>query len=222
MDALHARGELRVIGQRGADAARHGVALRSPPMRQAARVLAGDPLRVARPGRDLAVEGHRRLEEHPGQSGAGVLAERLVEQPRPGGELAVGDRDVDALVAQDARPPAGGLLRRIVGGDDDAGDARLQDRVRARRGLSLVTARLQRHVHRRAVRVAVAAGHQRLALGVTAAVDRVEALPQHLAVRDHHGAHHRVGRRTTAAPLRELDGAGEVQMIGLEERRHCA
>ena len=46
------------------------------------RGLAGDPLRVAGAGGDLAVERHRRLEQHPGAAGAGVLAERLVEQPR--------------------------------------------------------------------------------------------------------------------------------------------
>ena len=40
------------------------------------------------------------------------------------GGLAVGDHDVDALVAQDARPAAGGLLRRVVAGDHDARDAR--------------------------------------------------------------------------------------------------
>ena len=42
----------------------------------------GDPLRVAGAGGDLAVEGHRRLEHHERPPGAGVLAERLVEQAR--------------------------------------------------------------------------------------------------------------------------------------------
>src|SRR3712207_8417154 len=44
---------------------------------------------------------------------------RSVEQPRAGRELAVGHRDVDALVAKDPQAAAGGLLRRVVGGDDD-------------------------------------------------------------------------------------------------------
>src|ERR1700709_2857605 len=48
--------------------------------------------------------------------------------------------DRHALVAQDAEPPAGGLLGRVVGGDDDPADARGEDRVGARRRLALVTA----------------------------------------------------------------------------------
>ena len=92
-DALDARGQLRVVGQRGADADDHGVDLRAPVVREPARVLARDPLGVAGAGRDLAVERHRRLEEHPRPPGARVLAERLVEPPRAGRELAVGDVD---------------------------------------------------------------------------------------------------------------------------------
>ena len=60
--------------------------------------------------------------------------------------------DLDALVAQDPQAAARGLLRRVVGGDHDARDAGLEDRVGARRRLALVAARLQRHVQRRAVR----------------------------------------------------------------------
>ena len=36
--------------------------------------------------------------------------------------VAVGDDDLDALVAQDAEPAAAGLLGRVVAGDDDARD----------------------------------------------------------------------------------------------------
>ena len=145
-------------------------------------------------------------------AGAGVLAERLVEQPRPGGQLAVGDHDLDALVAQDPEPAAGGLLGRVVGGDDHARDAGLEDRVRARRRLAVVAARLERDVHRRAARVGVAAGRgERLALGVRPAVGGVEALAEHLAVADDDGADHRIGRHAPAPALGELDRAREVR-----------
>ena len=138
-----------------------------------ARVLAGDPLRVAGAGGDLAVERHRRLEEHERAAGAGVLAERLVEQAGARGELAVGDDDLDALVAQDPEAAAGGLLGRVVGGDHDAGDAGLEDRVGAgrRAGPGGSTARARRTcVAPRGVRVA--AGGERRALGVRPAVAR--------------------------------------------------
>src|SRR4051812_21090799 len=88
--AVDARGQLRVVGQRGPDADGDGVDGRAPAVGEPAAVLAGDPLRVARRGRDLAVERHRRLEEHPRAAGARVLAEGLVAQPRAGGQLAVG------------------------------------------------------------------------------------------------------------------------------------
>ena len=147
---VDARGELRVVGQRGADPDDDGVALGAPVVRAQPRGLARDPLRVAGAGRDLAVERHRRLEQHVRAARARVLAERLVEQPRAHRRLAVGDHDLDALVAQDAEPAAGRLLRRVVGGDDDARDAGLDDRVGARRRLPVVAARLQRDVQRRA------------------------------------------------------------------------
>ena len=100
------------------------VALGAPAVRSRAAGLAGDPLRVARAGGDLAVEGHGRLEDHQRTARAGVLAEGLVEQARGLADLAVEDVDLDALVAQDAQPAAGGLLARVVGGDHHARDAR--------------------------------------------------------------------------------------------------
>ena len=116
-DALDPRVELRVVGERGADPDDDGVALGAPVVRAQPRGLAGDPLRVAGARRDLAVERHRRLEEHVRAARARVLAERLVEQPRAHGGLAVGDDDLDALVAQDARargrrPSRSGRRRR--------------------------------------------------------------------------------------------------------------
>src|SRR5215204_461618 len=103
-DAGDPRVELRVVGQRGADPDDDGVALGAPVMRQQARLLAGDPLRVAGARGDLAVERHRRLEQHVRAAGARVLAERLVDESRAGRRLAVGDDDLDALVAHDPEP----------------------------------------------------------------------------------------------------------------------
>ena len=118
--AVDPRGQLRVVGQRGADADGDRIARGAPAVGDEPAVLAGDPLRVARLGGHLAVEAHGRLEEHPRAPGAGVLAEGLVLLARPRGELAAGEVDLDALVAQDAEAPARGLLGRVVAGDDDA------------------------------------------------------------------------------------------------------
>ena len=177
-------------------------------------------LRVARAGRDLAVERHRRLEQHPRAPHAGVLAKRLVEQPRARGELAVGEHHLDALVAQDPEPASGGLLGGIVGGDDHAPDARLQDRVGARRRLALVAARLQRHVQRRAGQIGEAACLDRVDLRVRGAVFPVPALPEDLAVARHDRAHDRVRLDRAGAVARELDRAREVQLVGVGAAGH--
>ena len=180
-----------------------------------AAALARDPLRVAALGGDLAVEAHRGLEDDERAAGARVLAERLVLQPRAGGELAAGDVDLHALVAQDAEAAPGGLRARVVAADDDARDAGLEDRLGARRRVPVVAARLERDVQRRAVQVRVAARGDRVDLGVRAAVVVVPALAEHRAVARDDGPDERVGAHATAAPLRELDRAGEVDVVAL-------
>ena len=75
-------------------------------------------------------------------------------------------------------PAAARLLGGIVGEVDDAGDARLDQRVRARRLAALVGARLERYVGGGARRVVAALGavRERGALGVEAAQLGVPAL----------------------------------------------
>ena len=68
--------------------------------------------------------------------------------------------------------------------------------------------------------VGVAAGRQRLALGVRAAVDGVPALAERRAVAGDHRADQRVGARAPAALLGELDRAGEGGVVGLQQRGH--
>ena len=139
----------RVIGERGADPDRDRITRRPPLVGELAAALAGDPLRVAAAGRDLAVERHRGLEQDPGAAGAGVLAERLVQEPRAGRDLAVRRHHLDALVAEDPEAASGGVLGRVIGRDHDAGDPGLADRVGAGRRAAVVAARLERHVHGR-------------------------------------------------------------------------
>ena len=189
-------------------------------MGELARGLAADPLRVARARGDLAVERHRGLEQHPRAPDARVLAEGLVEQTGARGELAVGEHHLDALVAQDAEAAAGGLLGGIVGADDDASDPGLHDRLGAGRRLALVAAGLQRHVQRGPGEVGEAAGLDRVDLGVGGAEAFVPPLPKHLAVARDHRADHGVGLDRPDAAARELDRAGEVQLVGVGDDGH--
>ena len=126
----------------------------------------------------------------------------------------------DALVAQDPEPAAGGLLGRVVGGDHDAREAGLEDRLRAGRRAAGVAARLQRDVQRRAAQVGAAGGRDRRALGVRLAQRGVEALAQHAAVAHDHRADERVGAGPPATALGELDRAGEVFGVGGLECAH--
>ena len=76
------------------------------------------------------------------------------------------------------RPRPGGLLGRVVAGDDDAPDAGGEDRVGARRRAAVVAARLERDVERRLAQVGAAAGGDRVDLGVGAAELVVPALAE--------------------------------------------
>ena len=135
--------ELGVVGDRGPDPDDHGVGRRPPVMRPGPALFAGDPLRVAGAGRDLPVERHRRLEEHPRPTSPGVLAELLVGQAGPADEISVGDQDLDAVVTEDTQTPSGGLLGRIVTRVDHPADAGRDDRLGARRCLAGGAARLE-------------------------------------------------------------------------------
>ena len=132
------------------------------------------------------------------------------------GELAVGHHDLDALVAQDAEPAARGLLGRVVGGDDDARELGLEDRVGARRRLARggSTARARRRASRRPGRRRRRRRAPRRS-ACAAAVGGVPALPQRPAVADDHGAHQRVGaasgpRPCSASSIARASGAWSV------------
>ena len=177
--------------------------------------LARDPLRVAGLGRDLAVERHRRLEEHVRAAGARVLAEGLVERAARGWRARrrrcrrrrprrAGSR------ARGRRPSRSGRRRRRP-----RGRCRPRRSRRCTAACGRVAAGLERDVERRAGEVRVARGGDRLALGVRAAAGGVPALPQHLAVADDDRAHERVGADPAAPAGGELERALEVLAVGV-------
>ena len=91
---------------------------------------------------------------------------------------------------------------------DNARDARLEQRIDARRSRTVVSAGLQRHVHRRAACTLARIGEGG-DLGVRAALAFVPALAHDLAVTHDDRADDRIGSRRAAAALGELDGALE-------------
>ena len=117
-------------------------------------------------------------------------------------------------------PAAAGLLGGIVGQVDDARDARLDQRVGARRLAALVGARLQGHVGGRSGRIVAALGavRERGALGVKAAQLGVPALADRLAVAGDDASDHGIGRDETAPALSHLERPGEVRTVVLRDR----
>ena len=209
------RGEQRVVGQRGADPDADGVALGPPAVREGAAVLAGDPPRVAARARHPAVEAEGRLQEHERAARAGVLSKGLIQKPRGGRLGAVGQLDLDALVAKDPRAAAARLLARVLGGDHDARDPRREDGPGAGRLAPLVGAGLESHVQGRPRRVVSpgAAVVQGRDLGVGPAQPGVEPLADRLAVAHQHGADERVGADPAAAALGQLQRPSEVEPV---------
>ena len=118
------------------------------------------------------------------------------------------------------RPAPAGVQRGVVGGDDDAFDPRLADRVGARRRPALVAARLERDVQRRATEVLRPGGTNRLDFRVGAPELAVKALAEDLTVPGDHGADERIGADLATALLSQLDRSGKVAAIGVGLERH--
>ena len=205
----------RVVGEDGADADRDRVGFGTPAVDQPAAALARYPGRVSRRGRGRAVDGHRQLQRHQRQAGAGVLAEGLVQQPGRRRLGAGRELDLDPAVAEDSGAATGRLLGRVVGADHDPRDAGLEDRVRARGLAAVMGAGLEGHVHRRPGRVLAARSAilESGPLGVKAAEGRVEAFTDDRAAADDHRADQRVRADPAAASLGQLQRLLEVRPI---------
>ena len=123
------------------------------------------------------------------------------------GDFAVGELRRHAGFAEQLETAAVRRIRVELAGDN-ARNARLEQRIDARRSRSVVSAGLQRHVHRRAACTLARIGEGG-DLGVRAALAFVPALAHDLALTHDDRADDRIGSRRAAAALGELDGALE-------------
>ena len=140
-----------------------GIQIGAPAVHELTARVARDPLRVAVRGCRPAVEGDGRLQRHERLAGEGALAKRLVEQAGASRGGVLGPADVNAGVARSRRAATAGLRSRVLGADHDPRDARGEDGVGARRLAALVSAGLERHVHRGPGDVGCRAGRRRRA-----------------------------------------------------------
>lgn len=114
-------------------------------MNDCARCFVRDPLAVACFSRDLSVECHRPLRDHPRRSRFEQLQVGSIQFA--GFLLAYTDFNFNARFPQDSYPAAIDLWKWISLCDDDAFDPRLNNRVGTGGRLALVAARLERHKH---------------------------------------------------------------------------
>ena len=177
-----ARGQQRVVGERGADPDRDRVAVGAPAVDQLAALGAGDPAGVTAGSGGSPVERDGCLVDHQGQAGARVLAERLHQKTGGSGLGALGELDLDPFVAEDPGAAPARLLGGVVATDHDAGDAGGSDRGGTGRPAALVRAGLEGDVHRRSrgVVAAPAGVFESRHLGVLAAELGVKALADSL------------------------------------------
>jgi hypothetical protein len=125
-----------------------------------------------------------------------------------------------ALVAQDPQAAPAGVLGRIVGGDEDPANPGLADRIGAGRGEPVMTAGLERDIHRRAAQFTTSGGADRLDLGVRRTQLAVVALADGAVVVGDHGSDERIGADPSASLLGDLDRAGEVTAIAIGDGCH--
>src|SRR6202022_4317509 len=102
----------------------------------------------------------------------------------------------------------------------DTPDAGIKDRVRARRGPTAMTARFERDIERRALKVRSVGVADRLDLCMRGAERAVKPLADDLVLAPDDRPHDRVRADAAAAPLGQLDRPREVEAIRFAFKGH--
>ena len=200
-----ARGEARIIGERGISAHGDGREEAAQAMHIGLRGRTGD--RPALPGRQgqLAVERRRDLERDERRAARDPVIEDQVQLGAFLAEHAFDDRD--ALGAQEFEAMAGMGRIRIAGAHDHGAETRGQDGVHARRSAPVRAARLERDVQDGVRGGLTAQGAQGHDLGMRLAGLGVEAFGDDLTAFGDDRPHHRVRVRAPPSLTGELEGS---------------
>jgi hypothetical protein len=173
--------------------------------------IAGNGKRLAAGGADLVVGRHCKLEDH-----MRALVEDATEMA---GMVASGLRSAEADINSDPCGPQfgvplpGNFRVGILDGRYDAGNARCDHRIHARRRLANMRTGLERHVKRGATR-GLARAPQRLRLGVRPAAWLSPATPDDDAIPHDDSAHGRIGPGASLPAPAERQRQLHVALVG--------
>ena len=219
--AFDSAGELRIIGEHGADADHDGGVPQALGMHALSCGGAGNPARCAGSRGDFAIERHGILQRDIGRAVRDEVEEDGVEGVAFRLRDALVDRDAGCakLLAASSRDKRIGVGRS----NDDACDVRFDDGFGARRLLAGVAAWLEGYVEGCAFGRGVAG----LAVGKSGAFRMkiaaacVPAFRDDFAIAHEHGTYERVGVRESRAAARELNGSAHVFDIGFAVCHDC-
>ena len=199
-----------VLFQRGSTD-QDGIVLIAKLVRASTGDFPGDPTRVSPVGAHSPVQRDRSLHYPEHASGSHTMNVLGIRLPGFLLEAALGHRD--ARLAKIRKPLPGDAGIGVLDCGDDAIDAGFEDRGDARRRSAVVGAGLERHIQRRALRVApgLAKG---MDLGVRLAGALVESLADNAALMHHDGTDDRVGRGAPARLLSQLERTMHECFVG--------
>ena len=201
---------MRIVGEHGADARHDSRAARTPTLHVGACGLARDPFGFAARQGGTAVETRGEFQAQPWPAALDAREKSAVQLSRGVAHQAC--RDDDTACAQLRETAAGDLRVRVLARHDDAGDARRQQRVGARRRAAEMRARLECDVGGCTTRP-FARGAQREDFGVRLAGALVPAFADDLFAMSDHAADARIGLRRMQTEIGEAQRARHVGMI---------
>ena len=194
----------RVVRQHRADARQDSRISAAQLMHVIPGRFSRNPFGGAGSSRDFSIQCHGKF-----QNDVRRLSGNVVEKHRIQGIAGLSHvvlHHFDSVLPKNPGSFARHLRIRISRSDNHLGDFLFDDNLRARRRLSVMAARLQRHVQSCARRI-FSAGRQRISLRVKFAVFPMISLTDHSTVLHHHCAYQRVGSRPARPLLRQFNGS---------------
>ncbi|CCJ95620.1 hypothetical protein BN131_3293 [Cronobacter malonaticus 681] len=176
----------------------------------ATRLRRGYPLAFAARHRRAAVKRRAELELNKRKTGAHTLEKAFIKRFGLAHHQAM--TDLNARLLKTVQAPARHLRVRVLHCRDNARDARVNQRIAARRRASVVATGFKRDIRGSTARL-VARHAQRMHFGMRLAGAQMKAFADDYAIFNNHAAHARIRMRGKTSLARELKGARHVKFV---------